>query len=144
MYLPDFQFDCTAHFGAPAGGVVVAASPRTRGLDGVLILLRSSFFLYRLSNSLIHELNSKNRKFKYRLSPALINLSLKGLLKFHTINTYCSILEGKALLLVYFLSDGLTGARLKAGSQYGTRTMQRKDVTLKRWNRLDFYSSVAS
>ena len=50
----------------------------------------------------------------YKLQSTSLNPSLKGLPKFHTINTYCacSILEGKALLLVYFLSDRLAGARL--------------------------------
>ena len=33
---------------------------------------------------------------------------------------------------------------VKPGSQYDAWMMQHKDVTLKRWNRLDFYSSVAS
>ena len=42
----------------------------------------------------------------------VVTPSLKGLLKFLTINTYCSILEGEVLLIFYFLSGGLTGARL--------------------------------
>ena len=84
----------------PDGNVVYDA-------DGIKTLYRSGAIYVRLTRSFLkvsmhvyhtvcHRLQSTS------LNPSLVNPILKGLPKFHTINTYCSTLESKALLLVYF------------------------------------------